>query len=265
MLLTLYPYSYAVYPRRNFLDEGGVFLNGVAYYNYIGAGAAVAVGFFGVGNAAADDEGRLYMACHFFYHAFGNRPTGATACIHVYQLHAQHFAGHRRAHGYFVFVGRYGGCVADVRNRGGSATVYNHVAGGHNLQAALLYQRGAYHMLTNEQLGVAAANEAQVQQGIGIAAYLAGAARKQDDGDFAASLYVLHAAIEMVADNQAAAQKKVVYSSVFTQADELVQLGSIHLIGVNKYGKALFAGLLALQKYVVHPMLHAEGYAAKMR
>ena len=71
---------------------------------HIGTGLAIVVGFFGMGDAAANYQGDIDTAGNFFNHAFRNRSFGAAAGIHIDNFHAQHLAGHGGTHGYFVFI-----------------------------------------------------------------------------------------------------------------------------------------------------------------
>jgi hypothetical protein len=113
-------------------------------------------------------------------------------------------------------------------------------------------------MLANQQFGIAAADEAEVEQCVGVFAHLAGASRKKNDRDIAAGFDLLHHFIEVVAYHEAAAYKEIVHPGLCGQPNQLIGIAGLYFIGVYKNRKAFVSRRLALYQCVVNRLLHAE-------
>ena len=66
-------------------------------------------------------------------------------------------------------------------------------------------------MLSDQQVGITAADQRQVQQCIGIFTHLVRTPGKKNDRNITSAFYELNAFIQIIGDDQASANKKIIH------------------------------------------------------
>src|SRR6185312_14424400 len=240
----------------HFVDEHGVFFDGIADDDEVGPGLAVSVGFFGVANASANDERDFDAGGYTGDHFFADGSPGAAAGIHINELHAQHFACHGGTKGDLFFVCRNRAGITDIRHGGGCAAVDDHIAGGNDLQTAVTYCGSGDDMGSDEQLGVAAGYQRKIKQTVCVSGNLGWRAGKKNDRDGAMAADEPNYVVEMVGNDEAAANKEVIDASADRQTCDFFDFLRIHIVRIDQYSQRALPFSFFGQQGFVNKLLH---------
>ena len=143
--------------------------------------------------------------------------------------------------------------LAHVAHRGGLAAIHQHVAGGDGLEPQGLDGGGGGDVVADEQLGVAAADQAEEEHRIGVAAELRRAAREQHHRARAPALHQVHAAVERGRGEQAAAHEEQIGLGHAGVLHGAFQHGLVlPEVGVDEHGQELAPANLRVLKLFHH-------------
>lgn len=223
----------------HFRQERRIFFYCISHDQQVCACLGVEVYFFGVFDAAANQQGNFNKRRNQLDHFFGNGPPGAASRIHINQLHAEHFACHGSTKGNFIFIGRDGAGIADIRHGGGRSAVNHHIARRNDFQAAFLDHRSGNDMLSDQQFRIPPGDEGKIKQAIRVGGNLGWGSGEKDDRYMAACLDLLHHVVEMLGNDQAASHEKVVGPGKNCEFNDFSGLSGIHFIGINKHREGL--------------------------
>lgn len=237
---------FAMHRRCHFFDQSGVFFDGITDHDDVGPGFYVDGGQFWGADAAADDEGDAERTAHRFDDMRWDGHLCAATGVHVHEAQAEHFPGHGGAYGDVVFVGGNGAGVAHVQHGSRGTAVHEHVPGGHDFEGTELEVRCCDDVVADEQIRVAATDEREEKNGVGLIAELERAAGEEYHGNVAAFFDGQQALVEGVVDDEAAADEEIVHFGFHGEVEYPVHVAEAHLVGVYQHHEFLLAVGLGL-------------------
>ena len=232
--------------RSEFGQPGTVPLQPVPHDDHVGPGVEGLRGSFRRPDAAADDEGQVDLPPYAGDHFRRDGLLRSAARVHVDEAHTELLAGQGGGGGDGGLIGGNGRRVAHVGDRRGLAAVDEQVARGHRFELHAFEAAGDLDVAADEQIGVAAGEEAEQENGVGVSVQLVGGAGEEDDGDAGAGLQQAEVELGLGGVDEAAAPEKevdVAGGGVVGQQFQVVLPG---LVRVDENGQQFAAGCTGL-------------------
>ncbi|OPZ78237.1 MAG: hypothetical protein BWY77_01550 [bacterium ADurb.Bin431] len=174
------------------------------------------------------------------------------ARLQIDHAHSQKLRSHRVGDGDVGLLPWYRARIAEKLCGSDISRFDQHISGGNGFQIHRLDYRRGQHLVADDVIGIAPADERKIKYGIRIGGELTRAARKNDQGQWRGGLDALDQIIKNMGEHQTAAQQQTVNPALAAHPCQLDRLLHALLVRINQHQIAGALFLPDLQKLLIN-------------